>query len=278
VTRIFWLASYPKSGNTWFRAFLCNYIADKDQPVSINELDSGTIASSRQLFDRAIGIESSDLTADEIDDLRCEAYRRIAAESSIPIYLKVHDAYCRTRSGAALFPADVSAGVIYFVRNPLDVAVSFAHHAAKSFEDAIDRMGDPDFTFAGGDERLHHQLRQRLGTWSEHVTGWLDQCDIPVHLMRYEDMRRDPFQTFRNALSFLSQPVHDERIRRALDFSSFDRLRQQEQAGGFREKPPRAKEFFRSGKIGEGREVLDDQQIVQLRRDHGPAMSRLGYV
>ncbi len=74
--RIVWLASYPKSGNTWMRAFLSNYLADGDKPVDINSLDTGgPIASARTIFDEAVGVEASDLTQDEIERYRPRVYR-----------------------------------------------------------------------------------------------------------------------------------------------------------------------------------------------------------
>ena len=66
---IIWLASYPKSGNTWFRIFLTNLLQKHTSPANINELTGGPIASSRQLFDELTGIDSSDLTFDEIEKL-----------------------------------------------------------------------------------------------------------------------------------------------------------------------------------------------------------------
>ena len=62
MSGILWLASYPKSGNTWFRTFLTNFMADRERPVSINELDSGQIASAREPFDEALGYESGELS------------------------------------------------------------------------------------------------------------------------------------------------------------------------------------------------------------------------
>lgn len=59
---IYWLASYPKSGNTWFRVFLANLRREKSEPVDINQLDTNGIASARELFDKMIGLEGADLT------------------------------------------------------------------------------------------------------------------------------------------------------------------------------------------------------------------------
>lgn len=67
--KIIWLASYPKSGNTWFRIFLANLFSGAKQPANINELQDTSIASNRQMFDEAAGIASSDLTPQEIEIL-----------------------------------------------------------------------------------------------------------------------------------------------------------------------------------------------------------------
>ena len=67
---IIWLASYPKSGNTWMRTFLTNYWRDAAEPVDINSLEGGPIASARRVFDDAVGVEASDLTPAEIERLR----------------------------------------------------------------------------------------------------------------------------------------------------------------------------------------------------------------
>ena len=64
MTGICWLASYPKSGNTWFRIFLTNYLRDATSPVDINDLGHSAIASRRAPFDEALGFESGELSQD----------------------------------------------------------------------------------------------------------------------------------------------------------------------------------------------------------------------
>src|SRR6056297_2434972 len=76
-----WLASYPKSGNTWFRVFLSNLFSETPEPADINSLHETPIASARQPFDEATGLPSSDLTFEEVDHLRPEVYRFQANET-----------------------------------------------------------------------------------------------------------------------------------------------------------------------------------------------------
>jgi aryl sulfotransferase len=278
VGRIVWLASYPKSGNTWLRIFLSNLQHGTLIPTDINRLELGGVATDRYNTDLALGIESSDLTPDEIDRLRPAVYRCLANRSSERLFVKVHDAYALNDEGYLLFPPDITDAAIYVVRNPLDLCISFAHHAAMTIDEAIARMGNTEMALAGGYDRLYPQLRHKLLTWSQHVVSWLDQKDTRIHLMRYEDMCGEPAREFARAARFLGLETDPERIDRAIAFSSFEVLREQELQHGFREKPSGVSLFFRSGRSGVWRGVLTERQVGQLVHDHGPAMYRLGYL
>ena len=114
---IIWLASYPKSGNTWFRVFLTNLLSNSDIPANINDLTETSISSSRKIFDEYTGLSSSDLTFSEIDSLRPEVYRMQSAESDELLFKKVHDKYYLTERGEPLFPTEITRGAIYFIPN-----------------------------------------------------------------------------------------------------------------------------------------------------------------
>ena len=276
MSRIFWLASYPKSGNTWLRAFLTSLIGA--EPLDINKLAVGTIAADRNTFDRVLTISGSDMTEAEVEYHRPEVYRRIAANSETDIFLKAHDEYCHTAAGEPLFPAEVSGGAVYLVRNPLDVVVSFAHHMARSVDQIVDLMQDDEACLGCGNNRLHQQLPQRLRSWSTHVSSWLDCASMPVHVMKYEDMHATPVQTFGAAVNFLGFQSDPDRLSRALAMSSFAELRRQEEKAGFAERSPRALSFFRGGRTGDWQNVLTARQVDRIVQVHGPVMRRLGYL
>ncbi len=278
MSGIVWLASYPKSGNTWFRAFLANLRGEPDEPADINQLRTGWIASARDPFDDYAGVESSDLTAGEIDRLRPDVYLRMAADAEETGYHKVHDAYTTLAGGRPLFPPEATRSALYFLRNPLDVAVSYAHHSHRDVEVVIRWMGQRKHCFCAGPRRLHNQLRQRLLTWSGHVESWIEAPGIDVHVMRYEDMRLDGEATFAAAARFAGLPDAPEEIRRALAASAFEELRRQEAERGFGEKNPRAESFFRKGEVGSWREALSDEQAARIVADHRQVMARFGYL
>lgn len=275
---IVWLASYPKSGNTWFRIFLTNLLRDADEPASINDLESSPVASARGLFDENTGIEASDLTADEIDLLRPELYCHLAKETEEPLFMKIHDAYTLVADNQPLIPAAVTAGALYFIRNPLDVAVSNSHHNGTDYDSAIVRMADRGATMSYKPNRLHDQLRQKLLTWSDHVLSWIDSAPFPVSLLRYEDMLTASLETFSSAVRFIGLDYCEERIAKAIRFSSFATLQQQEEESDFRERSAVATRFFRKGETGSWREELTEEQVARVVADHGAVMRRFGYL
>ena len=279
MTSIVWLASYPKSGNTWFRVFLTNYLRDAAEPASINDLDGVPNASVRGPLDRTLGYECSDLNHEEAERLRPDFYLHVAQRSAQPTFFKVHDAYTWLPDGRALFPPQATRAALYFVRNPLDVCASFSHHGGHDDHGRTARlMASSGYSLCDGTQRYDVQLRQRLLSWGEHARSWLDASGIPVQLLRYEDMHCAAEETFGAALRFIGLELALPRLRKALQFSCFAELQRQEQARGFQERLPNARSFFRKGKIGQWRESLPAAVVEKLIADHGPMMHRFGYL
>jgi len=274
---IIWLASYPKSGNTWFRAFLTSLFSDNNEPVDINRMMPSIIASSRELFDETSGIPSSDLLSDEIERSRPSVYEQAAAESDDPVYFKIHDAYTFLHDGSPLIPSSATKAVLYIIRNPLDVAISFAHHMSSSIDRTISIMNDPDYAFCNFNDRLNIQLRQIILSWSQHVTSWVDDSGLPLLVMRYEDMIGNALETFTKASSFIGLNEPEERIRTAIKNSSFDILKEQENKKGFNEKNNKTKSFFRKGLVDDWKNVLTKDQTNLIFKSHGNVMKRFGY-
>lgn len=234
-----WLASYPKSGNTWLRMLIAN-LSSTDAPADINALASG-------------GTDGN--------------------ESTIGVrFVKVQDAYKRPPN--AVLANRGANGAIIMVRDPRDVAASLAAHNSSSVDEAIAFMGDPD---DASSTPAHQQLRQTLLHWSSHVASWLEQKDIPVHLNRYEDLLLDPVTSFRRALRFAGCAAGDDIIRRAVAYSAFEQLQKQESIHGFREAQSCAGHFFHRGVAGSWRSELTEAQVARIEVNHGAMMQRLGY-
>jgi len=278
LKKIVWIASYPKSGNTWFRVLLSNLSGDLASPVSINQLQSTPIASSRKIFDDLTGTASSDLTNDEIDLIRPDLYRWMALKANDTIFKKVHDAWTLNSRGEPVFPPDVTKAVIYIIRNPLDIAVSYSYHINKNISETIGMMNDKENALCSNPDKLYNQLRQKLNGWSEHVRSWVDYSGLPVITLRYEDMLDDPFTQFRKVFDFIGMLIDNERLEKAIAFSGFEVLNSQEQKEGFKEKPIRMNTFFRSGKSGEWEKYLSAEQVKIISEQNHELMVRFGYL
>jgi hypothetical protein len=275
VRNLWWLASYPKAGNTWLRAVLATLVAGK--PVDINAMAwLGGTASNRRMFDDALGIASADLSFVQQMNLRPRVYEILSAEAARPLYCKTHDAYQLTPAGEPLFPATITRGAVYVVRDPRAVAVSFAHHSVRPLDDTISRMDDADAVFSAATARLSLNLPQRLLRWSEHVESWL-AAPFPVHVLRYEDMWDDPHAAFESVATFLGIGCDIPRLAAAVEATSFARLQAQEREFGFSERPPHAAAFFRDGRTEGWRDVLTPEQAARIVASHGAVMRRLGY-
>lgn len=278
--KIIWLASYPKSGNTWVRVLLTNYLRNSDEPANINFLVGGPGGAARFWFDEWAGVEASALDDAVIERLRPGVYRCMAHESTDDLrYMKVHDAWCRTDEGEPLFPPDISAGVILILRNPLDVAPSLASHNGTDIGTAVASMCDPDLALARSLGGMKDQLRQKLRCWSGHVQSWLDESGLPCHVVRYEDMHENPESCFARVVQFCGLPFDEARVRRAAVLSAFSELQRQEGSGGFKERPHSSSAtFFRRGRVGSWRDELPDDLAAKLIQYHEQTMRRFGYI
>ena len=136
MKKIVWLASFPKSGNTWVRTLLTNLLNGKQEDTLNNLVAMGL--SSREVLDEHMMLETSELTLREIDNYLPMAIRELANSiKSAPFFLKTHMAYTFNANNKPVYPADVSIGAIYLVRNVLDVVVSYAHHSNCSVDDIL---------------------------------------------------------------------------------------------------------------------------------------------
>ena len=275
MNNILWVASYPKSGNTWLRAFLSNYIANMETPVSLSDLNKfceGDMAS--RPYETLIGAEAATAPFEEIYSLREKAHQLISkSHAGQMILVKTHVTLGQV-SGMLTITPSVTWGAVYVVRNPLDVVVSYASHYGISVDQAIASSLRTDHAIL----RKPGLIDQIVGNWSQHVTGWTQTAGLKRLVLRYEDMLRDPESAFKSLVTFGALPYNRKRLKRAIRFSSFKTLRQQESNIGFVEASSHGQKFFRSGTVGDWRHALTEENIAQICEGHRDVMQMFGYV
>ena len=271
---IIWLASYPKSGNTWLRAFLHNLMRNALEPIEPNRLNELTLGDGMARFFavHTKGRATIDMPLQEIAALRSRVQRDLAATSSDSVFVKTHN-WLGVDHGHACIDMSVTAGAVYVVRNPLDVAPSLADHFGMSIDQAIAQMADPNARTLN----LKHRVPDVMSSWSNHVRSWTAQRNPRLHVMRYEDMLARPRATFAQLTGFLGLPASAERIERAIRFSSFETLRSLESSKGFVERSSHSKAFFRQGQAGAWRKILTADQVQRIAAEHNEQMKTFGY-
>lgn len=250
------LVSYPKSGNTWIRALLTAY----NGHLELNNL-VGT-HDRKEVWTRIVS-PKAELTDSEVNLLRSAALLTLDQVAK-PAIIKSHWLY-GSYEGIPLFPKSLFSQIIYVVRDPKSVCVSYANHFDKPINDVIKSLNNPKWCLVD-DLGL-----QPLGTWSNHVKTWLECTDIPVHIVRYEDLLRDPTQTFNNILIALGLVPDANRVKHAIELTEFKKLQSLEEKG-FNEAID-GKTFFKTG--FNDLSSLSTKQIERINHDHKDVLSEL---
>lgn len=267
---ITWIASYPKSGSTWLRLLLSAYILGE---CDLNTLSSTTGDLRPHNYQNVTAKPVGALSRAEVACLRPAALMQIIATWPIrPIMVKTHFVNS-TVDDIPSIPAKMTSRAFYVVRDPRDVALSYAHHFNVDVDAAIEAMADPGHTIGDPEDKLEHII----SSWSEHVTSWLLKKPYPVHLVRYEALHERPTDVLGNVVAALGLEPDPDRMARAVDAVCFERLQAQEAKDGFSEAVT-GRQFFRKGKVGEWREALTAAQAQRITDAHDDIMVQMGYV
>ncbi len=269
-----WIASYPKSGNTWIRAFLHNYIRQGAAPYDINALTDLTAADvNAERYHRYDPRPASQYSIADVQRMRRLVQRDLTALDKTLVFVKTHNARLQVE-GAPLITPEVTAGAIYILRDPRDVAASYSAHLGRSIDDTIARMADPEAATGGTDAKVY----ERHSSWSMNVQSWTHPPDTKTHVLQYEALVAAPEAAFAKLIGWLGQPPPPGRLKQAIRFSAIAELRAQEAAKGFKERVAESTApFFGPARPGGWRTVLSPAQQARIERDHGPTMARFGY-
>lgn len=271
---IVWLASYPKSGNTWTRIFLANYLVNGDQPVPINQAHRFAMGDSIAKTYSMVARRPVDARkVDEMLDLRMPVLRGIVANGADVNFVKTHN-FMGAMKGKPLIPNKLTRSSVYIVRNPLDVVLSYARHFGLSHVKAVAAFSDAKNWIAPTEDTVS----QFLGRWDDHVKSWTASAEYPQLVLRYEDLLTDPKTHFGHLLTHIGIPIDQARLKKAIEFSSFKELSQQEKRGGFEERSHHTNAFFGKGQAAQWKNDLAPELVMQIRAEHGKTMKKFGYL
>jgi aryl sulfotransferase len=274
MRRITWLASYPKSGNTWLRAIV-DRIVRPECPFDVNALGETAPAFSGLTahFIADHGIEVPVSAPGEVRRYWAATQHAICSRSENEVFLKTHNVAAKFDCGHFPDP-NMTKSAIYMVRDPRDVAISFAWHYRHPMGLAVAALCSSS-TFNFKPQRIGRT--ELLLSWGEHVAGWTALKRFPLLVLRYEDLLAETEAEIHRIAGFLGKPVSETQVQDIAAATSFEQLRRQEAERGFTE-AVRSGGFFRVGKAQQWRDVNDQSVFQPLLDKFSRLMRRYGYL
>lgn len=272
---IVWLASYPRSGNTWLRVFIHCLLEVMRGAADDDITIAGISKYSQWEADPANFLPFvSDPVAPEnfprVSAVRPQVQRAMVERERSSFFAKTHLILAQV-DGAPTISSAVTKAAIYLVRDPRDVACSLAAHLGWSLDVAIKVMASDNYVPANG-------ARELVSSWSRNVETWTTPSRPVVKVARYEDMLADPVRTFGAIAAHAAIRPSAEQLERAIRLSSFGRLQKQEAEFGAHGPAQSTDNFFRRGISGGWRDQLSAAQADRIVADHRRQMARFGYL
>ena len=277
---IFWLASYPKSGNTWIRMFLRSYFLSSNQKFSLNE--KGMLDFEVSNFPTSELLKNANIDYSNFHNI---AKNWVTLQDIINLNGKLN--FLKTHNGnfnLGNYPftnTDNTIGGLYIVRDPRDVVLSYANHFGVNNDVSTDMLIDEENGEQYFDEKLKEKyFRSLMGSWSMNYLSWRHYKGRKIHLMRYEDLVKNPKKNFIKMLeyinSIISINIDQNRISKAVEETAFHKLQKLENREGFIEVGKG--KFFRKGKVGEWKENLDPKLTKKIEDHFRKEMIELDYL
>ena len=269
---IIWISSYPKSGNTWLRLFIINYLFPEQKNVFDN---LAYIPEYPKKFFFEGFYTKEDFKAEQVNLYKyfISSQNKINLNKEIN-FLKTHS-FAATIDNYKFTNKENTAGFVYIVRDPRSVVISHAFHSNKSYEKAAEIIIREKNVAIDNDKII--TLRT---SWKMNYLSWI-KSPYPRILVKYEELINDPFTIFKKILEFINGykkiDISDKKILNTIEKCNFDNLKLEEEKKGFIEKMGR-ESFFRKGQTDEWKNVLSKDLISKIEKEFGTEMKELGYL
>ena len=279
---IIWLASYPKSGNTWVRYFLASLIYSNQGKVGLEKLGFIMQYPKRDQFEKLV------TNFDDFNQIKknwINSQNLINSDNKLNIF-KTHHVLCSL--GKDNFTDKKNTlGAIYVVRDPRNVISSILYHFNLSnTEEALNFIQTEDKFIGNVKNKVNYPLHTLIGSWKTNYNSWKFSGKNFL-LVKYEDLILNPNTEFKRIANYITNTTNikfsEEQIKKGIDESSFENLRKFEDKNGFIEsiKDPenkKRKKFFNLGPRNNWKKSLDKKFVDEIENSFNDEMKELGYI
>tara|TARA_B100001057_G_C22779454_1_gene923042 strand:- start:198 stop:1040 length:843 start_codon:yes stop_codon:yes gene_type:complete len=277
---IIWIASYPKSGNTWVRSFLSAYYFCKDGVFDIKSLSAIEDYPNKQFFDQEV-------KEGEIHKHWEESQKKILARKKVK-FLKTHNSLIKA-FGHDFTQPKYSLGVIHIIRDPRNVITSVKNHNDfSSYEEALKFMQNDNAILNDYKHLKNFAKTTIINSWRINYQSWMRNNSYKKLTIKYEDMTENPSKIFKDLVIFINtickfdKSVDSKKFKNAIETTSFKKLQEIENQGKFSEnvyslKDNRKIKFFYQGPNNNWRKNLDQNIVKKMNEYYKEDLTKLGY-
>jgi hypothetical protein len=256
---IIWLASYPKSGNTWVRSLLSAYYYSNNGNFNFELLKNIDVYPQQKYFDVKIDKPG------EINSYWDISQEKIISKKKIKI-LKTHNSLLEL-NGKNFTKPQYTLGIIYIVRDPRNVITSLKNHYDLDYEQSLDFMLNEKKYIYDIREKNDYADFHFLSSWSNHYKSWINNNLFKRMVIKYEDLEKNTYKTLKNLITYINglyqvnEKIDEIKINNCIKTTSFEILKYKEKKEGFSEnvyseKTKKKIDFFHLGSKNKWREVV----------------------
>ena len=264
---IIWIASYPKSGNTWVRSFVIAYYFCENGIFDINKLNLIQDYPNKQFFRETV-------KKGEIHKHWDSSQKDICNEKKVK-FLKTHNSLI-TAFGNDFTKPEYSLGVIHVIRDPRNIITSLKnHYDFETYERALKFMQDENKILEDYPHLKNYAKTNIINSWRINYKSWMSNKNFQRLTIRYEDMIENPQQTFEKLVVFINtlmrfkDKIDPKKLSNAIETTNFKSLQDIENQGKFSEnvyslKDNRKIKFFYQGPKNNWKKNLDESMIKKM--------------